>query len=34
MRKPLPDLLAAQVRILGNVPSLSMVDAGAHHGHR
>jgi len=30
---PLPDLLAAQVGILGNAPSLSVVDAGAHHGH-
>ena len=29
----LPDLLAAQVRIFGNAPSLSVVDAGAHHGH-
>ena len=33
MRRPLPDLLAAQVRIFGNAPSLSVVDAGAHHGH-
>jgi len=30
---PLPDLLAAQVGILGNAPSPSVVDAGAHHGH-
>jgi FkbM family methyltransferase len=29
----LPDLLAAQVGIFGNAPSLSVVDAGAHHGH-
>src|SRR4029453_4553128 len=29
----LPDLLAAQVRIFGNAPSLSVVDAGAHRGH-
>jgi FkbM family methyltransferase len=28
-----PDLLAAQVGIFGNAPSLSVVDAGAHHGH-
>ena len=32
-RPELPDLLAAQVRILGNAPALSVVDAGAHHGH-
>ena len=29
----LPDLFAAQVGIFGNAPSLSVVDAGAHHGH-
>ena len=29
----LPDLLAAQVGIFQNAPSLSVVDAGAHHGH-
>jgi FkbM family methyltransferase len=28
----LPELIAAQVRILGNAPALSVVDAGAHHG--
>ena len=33
MRTRLPDLLAAQVRIFGNAASLSVVDAGAHHGH-
>ena len=33
MRTRLPDLLGAQVRIFGNAPSLSVVDAGAHHGH-
>lgn len=31
-RSPLPDLLAAQVRIFGSAPSLFAVDAGAHHG--
>ncbi len=31
-RPPLPDLLAAQVRIFGSAPSLFVVDAGAHHG--
>lgn len=29
---PLPDLLAAQVRLFANAPLLSVVDAGAHHG--
>jgi len=33
MQGRLPDLLAAQVAIFGNVPSLSVLDAGAHHGH-
>ena len=33
MRSRLPDLLAAQVAIFGNPPSLTVVDAGAHHGH-
>lgn len=28
----LPDLLAAQLRIFADAPSLSVVDAGAHHG--
>lgn len=28
----LPDLLAAQLRIFASAPSLSVVDAGAHHG--
>lgn len=31
-RTELPDLLAAQLRIFGDAPSLSIVDAGAHHG--
>jgi FkbM family methyltransferase len=33
MRARLPDLLDAQVRIFGSAASLSVVDAGAHHGH-
>ena len=31
-RPEVPDLLAAQLRIFANAPSLSVVDAGAHHG--
>jgi len=31
-RPELPDLLAAQLRIFASAPSLSVVDAGAHHG--
>jgi FkbM family methyltransferase len=33
MRTRLPDLLDAQVRIFGSAAALSVVDAGAHHGH-